>query len=246
MRKASGFRPVLLIAALGCCGCEGDRHMPGAPAPVQPAPSAPTTTVRIEGRVVDADTDRPIPGAIVRTVSVCIPEPEMRCSGLEGASATADENGVYVLTVDIPRNWHHMHVRVASAGYESEPSMVNPTVATHADVRLLRTLTIRPGESIDVQVFLGQYTCGDEGHLCRRVIVESAGKPIDLEVSSADGEVGVFAGPPSAHPFSVTSYPRRVTVPHGEVWIYAGGSKQRPGVVHVFDQRVRLVAAAAR
>jgi hypothetical protein len=240
MRKGSGFRRIILIAVLGCCACE---HIPSAPTPPSgPVPPSPTATVRVEGRVIDAETERPIPGATVRTLTVCPPE---RCGGIEGTTATANETGMFVLTVEIAEDWRNMLLSVTAGGYEATQIYINPAVAMDTQLRLLRTLTIRPGESIDMQVFLGHYVCGDESHLCRRVFVEPAGKPIDLEVISADSqrEVGLFVG----HPLRVTSYPRRMTVSNGEVWIYAGGAErtgQRSGVLGVFHQKVPLVAHA--
>jgi hypothetical protein len=116
------------------------------------------------------------------------------------------------------------------------------------ELRLLRTLTIRADESIDMRVFTGSYVCGFEGHLCRRVLVEaSTAELLDLEVIPADSqqEAGLFAGPEATHPISVTSLPRRVTMSGGEVWIYAGGPERtgdHSGALGVFDQKMRLIA----
>ena len=245
MRKGSGFRRIILIAVLGCCACESDQHIPSAPTtPSGPVPPSPTAAVRVEGRVIDAETERPIPRATVRTRWVCDRSPK-GCEAIEGTTATGDETGMFVLTVEIAEDWREMMLSVTADGYEATQIYINPAVAMDTQLRLLRTLRIRPGESIDMQVFLGHYVCGGESHLCRRVFVESAGKPIDLEVISADSqrEVGLF-GPSHSHPLFVTSLPRRMTVSNGEVWIYAGGPErtgQRSGVSAVFDQKVTLV-----
>ena len=227
-----------LALAVLVCAC--DSKSPAGPSQPDPSPPPSAIAVRVEGRVIDAETEESIPRANVTTSGVCHPE---RCGPVDQpTSAVADENGMFVLTANIPQNWRELLLGLTRAGYEPTRVYVTPTSGT--ELRLLRTLTIRPGESIDMRVFLGSYVCGDESHLCRRILLEpSTGEPMDLEVIPADSQrdVGLFA----KHPFSVTSYPRRVTVPDGEAWIYAAGAEltaQRSGVLGVFDQKLTLIA----
>ena len=117
-----------------------------------------------------------------------------------------------------------------------------------ADVRVFPTLTIRPGQSLDMRVFLGSYVCSDESHLCGRILIESSGESIDVEVVPADAhrDVGLVVGPSVNHPIYVKSYQRRVTVSGGEVWVYPAGAEPTGDSsstgVGVFEQAVRLTA----
>jgi hypothetical protein len=106
--------------------------------------------------------------------------------------ATADENGVFVLTATSPQNPRVFPLRVTGAGYEAAQVLVDPT--SPSELRLLRTLTIGRGESIQMRVFLGSNVCGDESHLCRRVVLESSARePMNLEVIPADSPAGCRA-----------------------------------------------------
>jgi hypothetical protein len=233
----------IALAVLVCSACEAERLPLTAPAPPSVPPAPPSAvSVRVEGRVIDAETEQPIPRATVSTVGVCYPG---RCEAVEQpTSATADDNGMFVITANIPETWSQLQLRPDGVGYETGHGYVTPSSVAAAELRLLRTLTIRPGESIEMRVFLGSYVCGFESHLCRRVLLQSSpGEPMDLEVIPADAQrdVGLFAGPQAKHPLIVTSYPRRVTVSAGEVWIYSAGF-ERTGIPDVFDQQVRLIA----
>jgi hypothetical protein len=233
----------LALVVIACDACESSRGGPAAPSPpADPSqsgpPPAPTiVAVRVEGRVIDAETEESIPHATVGNAGVCYPGP----CGPGPTSTTADENGMFVLTVNVPQAWRELLLSVGAAGYE--PTRVYVTPTSTRELRLLRTLTIRPGESIDMRVFSGSYVCGDESHLCRRVFIESSGGSIDVEVVPADAErdVGLFVN----HPLIVTSYQRRVTVSGGEVWIYAAGAERtgvHSGVLAMFEQRVTVTA----
>ena len=232
-----------LALAVLVCACESTAPAPPT-APSQPGPSPPpSVAVRVEGRVIDGETEESIPRANLTTTHVCYPG---RCGPVDQpTSATADENGMFVLTANIPQNWQELLLGVTGAVYEPTRVYVTPTSGT--ELRLLRTLTIRPGESIDMRVFLGSYVCGDESHLCRRVFIESSGESVDLEVVPADAKrnVGLFVGPSVNHPISPRSFQRRVTVSNGEVWIYAEGAErtaQDTGSLGVFDQKLTLIA----
>jgi hypothetical protein len=151
---------------------------------------------------------------------------------------------MFLLTANIPQNWRELLLGVTGAGYEPTHIYVSPPSVGAAELKVFRTLTIRPGESIAMRVFLGWYVCGDESHLCRRIFLESpTGEPLDLEVIPADSQrdVGLFGGPLANHPFLIRSYSRRVTVSDREVWIYAAGAEPTEKI-GVFDQLMTLVA----
>jgi len=196
----------------------------------------------VQGHVIDAETGESISRANVTITGVCYPG---RCGPVDQpTSAAADENGMFLLTADVPQNWLELLLGVTGAGYEPTHVYVSPPSVMAAELKVFRTLTIRPGESIAMRVFLGSYVCGDESHLCRRVFLESpTAEPLDLEVIPADSQrdVGLFGGPPANHPFFIRSYSRRVTVSDREVWIYAAGAEptEKSGV---FDQPMTLVA----
>jgi hypothetical protein len=225
----------LVVGGFGCS--------PTAPPTTpSPSPAGPTlVAAELVGRVIDAELEKPIPGAQITTVPrVCYPGRPCGPS-VQLASTVADENGMFRLTANVPEDWGDLRLGVVASGYE--PTGVYVSRTSNRELRLLRTLTIRPGESIDMRVFSGSYVCGYESHLCRRVFIESSGGSIDLEVVPADTErdVGLFLD----HPFSVTSFERRVTVSGGEVWIYAGRAELtdgRSGVLGIFEQRIRLIA----
>jgi hypothetical protein len=177
---------------------------------------------------------------------VCYPG---RCEQVyEPASAAGDASGTFVLTANLPQDWSSLLLGVDAAGYEPTRIYINPPLVNAAELRLLPTLSIRPGESLAMRVFVGSYVCGFESHLCRRVVLESpTAEPMDLEVTPADtGQgVGLFAGPEANHPILVTTYQRRVTVSEREVWVYAAATRptgKYSGVLAVFDQPLTLVA----
>ena len=152
---------------------------------------------------------------MVTTVGVCYPG---RCAQVDQpASVTADENGMFSLTANLPESWREVLLGVAAAGYEPARKYVVPSSSTTAVLEVYCTLTIRPGESIEMRVFLGHYVCGDESVRCRRIVVESAGELVDLEVTPIDGQ-GDAGLMPSAVFFD-TVFQRRLTVAGGEAWI---------------------------
>ncbi len=246
-RGMSGLSLVVVVMSLSL-GCSSpsapttsSTPTPGPPLPgPQPTPSM--ADVRIEGRVVDAETETSIGGANVSTDGVCYPG---RCGNVDKpTTAVTGANGTFVLTANIPQDWRELLLNVTGAGYETTKIYVSPPVVMAAELRLLRTLIIRPGESIALRVFTGSYVCGFESNLCRRVLVESpTGESVNVEVvpASSEREAGLFTN----QPFTVTSFPRHVTVPGGEVWIYPAGAERpekRSGSLAVFDQPMTLIA----
>lgn len=217
-----------LLVLLAASGCQGNRTIAGpTPPPVADNVSAATAivNVRVEGRII-GERDEPVPGAVVFAREFCAPGVCARVPGSPAVSQGADDQGVFVLMVNLPSNWSTVSVQVTRDGFEPTQYFVRSTAATSAVLRLLPMVTIRPGESIETRLFLGTYFCGDEGWICRRIVVESpSGESIDLEVIPVDGQdVGLIVGPESTHPLSPTP-PRRVTMSRGEVWIYGAVGK---------------------
>jgi hypothetical protein len=235
----------IALVVLSCSACEGERLSPAAPSAPSVPPAAPgSVTVRVEGRVIDADREEPAARAAVRVVSV------HQSDGSRGIvdpgwTAISGEDGVFGFNADLPVGWRSLGLAVEGEQFETTATSVTPTSAVAAELRLLRRVTIRPGESIEMRVFLGSSTCGFESYLCRRVFLESStGESVNVEVIPADSErdVGLFAG--AGHPVRITNYPRRVTVTEGEVWIYPGAA-ERTGIFGVFDQKITLIAHRA-
>jgi hypothetical protein len=73
-RNSALARLPLLLAVVVCGACEREQLSAPSPTAQSPAPAGPTlVAVQIEGRVIDADLEEPIPGARVTTVQVCYP-----------------------------------------------------------------------------------------------------------------------------------------------------------------------------
>jgi hypothetical protein len=139
-------------------------------------------------------------------------------------STVSDASGAFVLDATFPEDWADLLLGVERAGYESALIYVQPSSTTGATLEVYRTLTIRPGEAMDVQVFLGHYGCGWESHTCRPLVVDSpAGELVDVQVAAAIGD-GSFGLAASEEPSVVDGvYESRVTVPTGTIWIFGRG-----------------------
>ena len=97
------------------------------------------------------------------------------------------------------------------------------------------TTTIHAGSTLRARIVgTARYSCGDEGHRCRRIVVEPAGVPVVVEILETDGEeVGLVDDEPPLTPFD---YERTVTISDGEFFIIG-----RPATVTL---RARLPAAS--
>ena len=238
---------LLMILCAAALGCDANRTPTGpTPSPTVATPAS-TIAVRVEGRVIDGDREAPVPGAII-TLAEVTADGRYQQPNQPAPQTGADDDGMFVLTLDLAPRWRNITLEVTRDGYDSTRIYVTPTEVMAADVRVLPTLTIRPGESLDMRVFLGSYVCSDESHLCRRILIESSGESIDIEVvaAGADRDVGLVVGPTVNHPIYVRSYQRRVTVSGGEVWVYPARA-EHTGVssgtgMGVFEQAVRLTA----
>ena len=239
-------RLVVIILGLGLACSSPSKPTPistttsSPPFTVDPAELAPVT-VNVRGRVIDVDSDKPLPRAAVTPFSVCAPGVPSLCQDLipPASSSTADANGVFTLSVNIPKNWTVLHFRISRDGFEPGNDLVQRAEATDARLWVAPTLTIGPGESLTIPRFLHSWRCGWEEILCRRIMVSaSPDKPADVEVVGVEGQsVGISN---SRAPFGFPS-DSQVTVSGGELWIYAGAPKES-AARGVFDQRVTVRA----
>ncbi|HXG89256.1 MAG TPA: hypothetical protein VNJ02_13040 [Vicinamibacterales bacterium] len=227
MRLKAHGSTVLILLTLSAAGCEGNRTAAIPTGPTAPVPVAsPSVAVRVEGRVIDGDREGPVRGAVVTAVSFCAPGACRALAELPAPNATADDQGIFLLTANLPVGWELLLLDVTRDGYELTRVHVTPAEATTAVLTLLPRITIRSGESIKTRVFFKTYSCGFEGWTCRRFHVDSpSGEAMDIEVMPDEGQkVGLVVGPELGHPISPDPQPR-VTVSGGEVWIYGQPGK---------------------
>jgi hypothetical protein len=228
-----GSLSVLLVMGIsGACDHQSPIPPAIAPSPTAPSPgpSAPTlVTAQIEGRVLDADLEEPIPGAQVTLANVCYLG---ACTFKQPDSTTANEAGLFRLTATVPENWSAVVLKVTNPGYEPTEMYLGAGSALSAVLRVYRTITIRSGESVRLRV-LDQGTCGFESIPCRRVFVQAGTREfVDLEVSAIDpsDQFGVMVEP---IPFSLPPLPRQLTVAGGEVWVVRSAGSPGSGVATV-------------
>ena len=88
---------------------------------------------------------------------------------------------------------------------------------------MYRTLTIRPGQSLDVRAGAAADSCFDDGIPCRRVFVEAPpGELVDLAATATNSAAQIgLDGYTETHTFSAPRWLRQLTVSgSGEVWVY--------------------------
>ncbi len=234
----------LLLAIILCSGCEREsRNTPSPTAPSPTAPSGPSlAAVQIEGRVIDADFEKPIPGAHITTLDVCYPE--VGCRRVDPPySAVANEQGIFRLTANLPQDWNELSLKVENPGFDPARMSLRPESATNVVLRAYPAITIRAGESVQLRV-LFQETCtfADDEIACRRIGVEAAaGELINLEVlPQTQDVVGVMAEP---FPLSLLPLQTRLTVSGGAAWIVRsrfdgmGVASSGTGIVTVVARR---------
>jgi hypothetical protein len=217
----------ILLVLSAAAGCMGSPPMaPTHPATVVTGPPlrpGPNISIRVEGRVIDGDSNEPVAGVRVGAQSVCAPG---ACFSVENPAANVltDDQGGFALTSELPQDWRAVNLRAARDGYEPSQMYVETAAASTAVLRVQRTLSIRAPESIQTQVLTGTHSCGDESWPCRRIFVESpSGVLLDIEVVPADDQVvTLIVGRDDNHPL-VPTIQRRVTMAGGEVWIYGRG-----------------------
>lgn len=216
-------RSALVLAIVFCTaglGCEQPVAplAPLAPLPPPPAPAPVLIVADLAGQVIDADTGDPVPGAVVTAAAHLGP----------GTSAVTDGSGAFRLEPRVREDWQAVTVVVARDGYESTQSWVQRSTSKVV-LGMYPTLTLRPGESLQVRVHLSTYFCsfsalddilGNTRH-CRRVAIESAGEPVEVElVPPAGPDNGVELQADAYTP----EFKRRVTVTGGGVWIVGSAS----------------------
>jgi hypothetical protein len=238
-RNSALGRLPLLLAVVVCGACEREPRIPpmsaSSPTAPSPGPSGPTlVAAQIEGRVIDADLEEPIPGARVTTVQVCYPG---RCGPADQPYSTvANENGMFRLTANLPQDWGELRLKVTNPGYEPTEMYLRPESAMNAVLRAYRAITIRSGESVHLRV-LFQESCAFESIPCRRIIVEaSAGELIDLEVSPVETRdlFGVMVEP---FPISLPPLQTQLTVRGGATWIVRSAASSGTGMATVVARR---------
>jgi hypothetical protein len=207
-RRAS--RSALLgLLVLTVSGCGDNAPTPLAPTPLAPTPLPLPST--LEGRVLD-EQNQPVGGARITLTSIQPTGPK------SGPSVTADDTGSFSLTLNLPANWRHVTLRAGREGYESNEWVFVSRGQHHAvPIKVYRSLTISPGESIQTTVSLDFYACG--WFECRRVRVNApSGTLVDIEVFPADGQE--YVGLARRDELSLYPLPRQVTVSGGDdVWI---------------------------
>jgi hypothetical protein len=233
----------LLVAIVVCGGCQSESRIPQlyTPSPITPSPTTlpgppVLAAAEIAGRVIEADFENPIPGAHITMDGVCYQD---RCGPADQTYTTdANDQGYFRLTANLPQDWRHVGLKVAKPGFEPAGLTVQKETATFAVLKAYRTITIRPGESVQLRVLHFQETCAEDSIACRRIIVESHGDElINLEVVPAQPEevFGVLVPP---FPYSLPPLQSRVTVRRGDAWIVrTPGFMSGTGMVTVVARR---------
>ncbi len=223
VRDRSHFT-VLFLLGVVAAGCDANKGIPSSPAtPTAPNSPGGTIDVRLNGVILDGDRDQPVPSAAVKVSDIKVGGRQQRVNPTW--SATADANGLFDFTADLPSGWSGLLLDASRSGYEPSDTWLVPGTTASAVLKLLPTLTIRAGESLQTRVFRGFHACFFESYPCRRVVVESpSGDLVDLEVIPADSGATVgLEGPEASHPL-VPALNRRITASAGEIWIYGGGN----------------------
>ena len=234
------FALLLLLLAIASCAGPSTPSDIGMPVPAPPLfapPVLPTTTMRVEGQVFDADNQAPVAAAAVTATFLRVdgqwrlPDP-----GQVGTAIT-DHTGRFVLEEIIRgRAWEDAGLRVTRDGYEPVHAAATPA-STDVVVRLYPTLTIRPGESIDARLLdLDAYATPWDGVIARRVVIEAApGEPIQVDLTPLDHpSIGLTTLSAFQAPGDGAFPQHRMIVSTGAVWIT--GISGWPG-------RVRLTAS---
>jgi len=149
--------------------------------------------------------------------SVCYQE---RCAPTDQPYSTvADEQGYFRLVASLPQDWKGVSLSVTHPGFEPARLSLNPETSRFAVLKAYRTITIRPGESVQLRVLHFQDTCTEESVACRRIIVDApADEPVILEVVplQAEDSFGLLTVPIAD---SLPPLLTRLTVRRGAAWI---------------------------
>ena len=211
----------LAVALATACGRE---RMPG-PTPL-PSPS-PSANLRVTGVALEADSDDPLPNAIVTLRSFETGSRWERPA--QATTATTGPDGRFVLTVN-SSTAVSLELGVEKAGFDSTSTWARPEPGVDTVVRFNRTLTIRPGEFIEFRMVVGE-SCGFEDYRCRPVVVNSpTGAEVELEVTALDpsGEAGLVRSRTEPG-FPFAGYQTRMTAKPGAVFVIGGAPSPARG-----------------
>lgn len=200
---------VLSLAASGAA-CRS----PASPTPENVAPETALVAFVIQGRVLDGDSGAPVAGALVSTLTVGVGSSYTTVQPV--STATADADGGFVLTANLPTNWVDLFLHAAAAGYERGTEVWIPRTTDSAILTLEPTVALLPGKSLETQLRPTAF-CGDNGEPCRRIVVESAA-PVEVELIPRGSQQNVGLSLTGSY-YGMTTYQRRATVSNGEVWI---------------------------
>ena len=212
-------RSVMLVLLLLVGGCDTNRSNP----PLSPAaptpPATATTTVRVEGVVVDGDRDEPIGDAFVKVVAMGVRGSTSREVSQPAWSAHTDRNGVFGFTANLQSDWSYLIIEAVRPGYETDRAHVDSGAEASVVLKVQPTLTIHPGESLQTRIISSwSLSCFFP---CRRVFVESPpGEAVDIEVTTGDSQASVGLLQAEGSPLFPT-LERRITVSSREFWIIA-------------------------
>ena len=220
------LRHLGLIAVCACfgasVGCDGGKGIRGiTPSPPPPPPVA-TVTVEFGGRVVNAEAEGPVESVRVSLDGWSSSSPTQGWVSPKN-SATSDGDGTFTLPLNLPVSWRFVYLKLTGPpGYDDTHQSFEPkTAADRPAIRMYPTLTIRPGESIEVRVDSSIVWCGWDGYACRRVLVAgSSGDPVELEVVSHDSSRPMalgLANPANPYNLEPDMSVRRLMVPPGGV-----------------------------
>lgn len=216
-RRTSG---VVIVCTALCAGCQSPTSPTSGPEPT------PSIAVVIQGRVLDVDDQGPVAGAVIATANVGV-SGSFRTLDPQ-ALTTADGNGDFALSANVPADWTALTLKASRDGFEAAMEVyVERSTGTAPALTLSRTITLVTGRSLDVH--LGQTSlCGDD-EPCRRVVVQSD-TPVEVALTplAQQRTVGLSLTPT----FYVATHQQRVTVSQSEVWIVG-----EPGPVRLTARR---------
>jgi hypothetical protein len=203
-----GMFVVLSLALSAAC------RSSASPTPELP-PVAGTAAAVVQGRVLDVDDRGPVAGAVIAIERVGVPgwfrdlHPQV--------ITTADGNGEFALSADLPSNWGELSLKASRNGYEAASEVYIYRATGSVVLTLARTLTLVAGRPLEAHLG-NSSSCGDEGESCRRIVVPSEA-PIEVELTPLAGQRLVGLSLTSNYYSFGGTYQQRVTVSNGEVWI---------------------------
>jgi hypothetical protein len=190
--------------------------------------------VEFRGRVIDVDTGEGIPGTNVTITQVQV---DNRFIVFAGPAVTTDASGRYVMTVELPETWSgEAELEIRGAGLEPAWARPESSDIHDATIEMYRTVRLALGDSVETRLVSRRRvgpSCGFEGWLCRRIVVDgwspgSAFTEVRLVPLEDEQQIGIF---PSDEPWPFSGGPGKA-YPHiaqvaGEFWIIGTPTKVR-------------------